>query len=214
MQKSGAATGNTGWLIVTHTHTAQTPPQSNQGWCHHRSVSGPNFGSYKPKFCLKRNVQNSDKQTKPGMKVLGCRWDPPHGVFRHRAYRSACILGHVMAIRVAYCMPHAPPGPAQHMLATSTHVPYAPLLVIGPRYASCVSSFVSYNTQSAYLKVSSWAHLAPVSIFSVPRRARYQKRADHGCRRPCTHTLPMKPGMHIHNAWCYLSSISYTYARD
>ena len=109
-------------------------------WCHHRSLSGPNFGSLSTQILFKTKRSESDKQTKPGMKVLGYRWDPTHGVFRHRAYRSACILGHVMAIRVAYCMPHAPPGPARtapcSRLRRTCH---APLLVIGPRYASCVS---------------------------------------------------------------------------
>ena len=58
----------------------------------------------------------------PGMKVLGmtagsdpwCLWTP-----RLSEFFIAC---HVMAIRVACFMPHAPPGPAQHMLTTSTHV--------------------------------------------------------------------------------------------
>ena len=80
-------------------------------------LSGPNF--FEKVTC--RNDQNFHRRTR----LLAPRRNPTHGVLRHRACRNSAIACHAMAIRVAGFMLHAPPGPAQHMLATSMHVPCA-----------------------------------------------------------------------------------------
>ena len=60
------------------------------------------------------------------------------------------------------------------------------------------------------LGILNWAYRRnerPDLIFSVPRRARHQKRADHGCRRPYTLSMRMKLGTHMRIICIYLYSI-------
>ena len=70
-------------------------------------------------FLLLFLITNSEHE------VLACRRNPTHGVFRRRAYGKSLIAWHAMAIRIASSMPHAPPGPARHVLTNSAHVPCA-----------------------------------------------------------------------------------------
>ena len=89
----------------------------------HRSVSGPNFAS-----CITQSLFEKETFrifTCRRTRLLAPRRNPTHGALRHRACRNSAIVCPSMAIRVAGFMPHAPPGPAQHMLATSMHVPCA-----------------------------------------------------------------------------------------
>ena len=109
-------------------------------------LSGPNF--FEKVTC--RNVQNFHRRTR----LLACRRDPTHGVFGHRACRDSSLhaMSWPFALHVS-CLMHLP---VLHSTCSRLRrTCHAPLLVIGPRYASRVAGFLPYDTQSAYLKVSS-----------------------------------------------------------
>ena len=119
--------------------------------CHHRSVSGPNFGSYITQILFEKETVRIFTDAR------GC-WHV--GGIRPMVSVDTALVGnlasHAMswpfALHVSCCMHR----PVRHSTCSRLRrTCHAPLLVIGPRYASCVSSFLSYNTQSAYLKVSS-----------------------------------------------------------
>ena len=109
-------------------------------------LSGPNF--FEKVTC--RNVQNFHRRTR----LLACRR------IRPMVSGDTALVGilplHAMSWPFALHVSCRMHPPVLHSTCSRLRrTCHAPLLVIGPRYASHVASFLSYNAQSAYLKVSS-----------------------------------------------------------